>query len=182
MPMRLVVGMWSASWRIIQVLPPVYTLHTPYIHPVFTLYTTYIHPIYTLYSPYIHSIFTLYTPYIHPIFTLYTPYIHPIFTLYSPYIHPIFTLLIGIWLFHCHISWHLTIGMATVLDTASETLWKRGVKLPKDFGTCGAINTNTPEPVWQQPLCLWENGCAGKDQSCEADSYAIRPTVGPQGV
>jgi hypothetical protein len=48
----------------------------------------------------------------------------------------------GIWLMHCHVAWHLTMGMALVFDIASEELWKSAT-LPADYGFCGLITSNT---------------------------------------
>lgn len=38
------------------------------------------------------------------------------------------------WLFHCHIDWHMVMGMAVVFDVASETIGK----YPNDYPLCGS--------------------------------------------
>eukprot|EP01032_Pedospumella_encystans_P011485 gene11485-13351_t len=40
----------------------------------------------------------------------------------------------GMWLFHCHIGWHMEMGMALVFDEASELVSPP----PADYGMCGA--------------------------------------------
>jgi len=62
----------------------------------------------------------------------------------------------GLWAFHCHIDWHMTIGMATVFDVSSSQLWTSSASggdsngstavLPVDYGTCGFINSRTVNP------------------------------------
>jgi len=52
----------------------------------------------------------------------------------------------GMWLFHCHIEWDFESGMGLVFDVASETLWSSGLALPSNYGFCGDINANTPNP------------------------------------
>ena len=42
-------------------------------------------------------------------------------------------ILLGMWFFHCHIDWHMTMGMALVLDVESETV----ERYPVDMPLCG---------------------------------------------
>jgi L-ascorbate oxidase len=57
----------------------------------------------------------------------------------------------GMWLFHCHISWHMSIGMQFLLDIASEMLWRhRNLRLPVDYGTCGRVTAQTTKPSYIQ--------------------------------
>lgn len=48
----------------------------------------------------------------------------------------------GMWLFHCHVSWHATMGMGVVFDVDSAGVWD-SCDLPSDYGYCGDINENT---------------------------------------
>ena len=52
----------------------------------------------------------------------------------------------GLWAFHCHIEYHVAIGMATVFDVSSNLVWKPNSTLPTDYGTCGFITSRTPNP------------------------------------
>jgi hypothetical protein len=50
----------------------------------------------------------------------------------------------GLWYLHCHISWHLFLGMNVIFDVASKSLWnsvKKLAKLPDTFKNefCGDI-------------------------------------------
>ena len=51
----------------------------------------------------------------------------------------------GLWAFHCHIEYHVVIGMATVFNVASTKLWEDKKRLPEDYGTCGFISSETPK-------------------------------------
>eukprot|EP01035_Chromulina_nebulosa_P020574 gene20574-26680_t len=42
----------------------------------------------------------------------------------------------GMWLFHCHIDWHLVLGMAIVFNVSTNRLWNE-IELPLDYSTCG---------------------------------------------
>jgi len=46
----------------------------------------------------------------------------------------LFLLPAGMWLFHCHIGWHMEMGMALVFDESSELV----PPPPSDYGMCGA--------------------------------------------
>jgi len=56
---------------------------------------------------------------------------------------------LGTWIFHCHIEWHISMGMSIVFDVDSEKLWeKASVEAnAKDgvekIGYCGFINPDT---------------------------------------
>lgn len=44
----------------------------------------------------------------------------------------------------------MTTGMGVLFDIASEMLWTNmSLRLPRDFGLCGMINANTPNPYAQ---------------------------------
>jgi len=48
--------------------------------------------------------------------------------------NPKLSIFAGMWLFHCHIGWHMEMGMAVVFDEASELVSPP----PADYGMCGA--------------------------------------------
>ena len=52
----------------------------------------------------------------------------------------------GLWIFHCHIEWHLSLGMAVVFDVDSKSLWSQKNGLPDDYGYCGQITDKTTNP------------------------------------
>jgi hypothetical protein len=45
----------------------------------------------------------------------------------------------GMWMMHCHIDWHMTLGMALVFDVDSASL--RNTTLPTDTALCGAVKS-----------------------------------------
>jgi hypothetical protein len=45
--------------------------------------------------------------------------------------------LIGYWLFHCHVGWHMEMGMSVAFNEASELVGAP----PADYGMCGADGT-----------------------------------------
>ena len=52
----------------------------------------------------------------------------------------------GLWIFHCHIEWHLSLGMAVVFDVDSKSLWSQKNGLPDSYGYCGQITDKTTNP------------------------------------
>lgn len=63
----------------------------------------------------------------------------------------------GIWPMHCHIDWHLSLGMGVIFDVASERVANQEVK-PQ---TCGVITDSTPLPLARQAL---SSSSSNKDQ------------------
>jgi L-ascorbate oxidase len=66
-------------------------------------------------------------------------------------------LIIGMWLFHCHVGWHTTMGMSVLFDIASE----RVGPYPSDLSLCGEAVTR----VYQQ--CAVSGG-THNDQNSDA--------------
>ena len=53
----------------------------------------------------------------------------------------------GFWHLHCHIDWDIDVGMGLVFNVDGNMLWENmSLSLPKDYGFCGVIDANTPNP------------------------------------
>ena len=52
----------------------------------------------------------------------------------------------GLWIFHCHVEWHLSLGMAVVFDVNSKSLWSQKNGLPDNYGYCCQITDKTSNP------------------------------------
>lgn len=63
---------------------------------------------------------------------------------------------LGTWIFHCHIEWHISMGMSIVFDVESEKLWNNKPKKAvedavKEIGYCGFINPDTEPEMASSP-------------------------------
>lgn len=62
----------------------------------------------------------------------------------------------GVWMFHCHIEWHLDAGMAATIIEAPLDLQREGITIPhQHLESCRALNLTT------------QGNCAGNTQNLE---------------
>jgi hypothetical protein len=73
------------------------------------------------------------------------------------------------WLFHCHIDWHIVMGMSVVFDVASE----RVGKYPIDYPLCGSA---------VQRAAVDAESCKSQLGADDASDDSERTTLGLAGV
>ena len=57
---------------------------------------------------------------------------------------------LGTWIFHCHIEWHISMGMSIVFDVNSEKLWQNNdskLNNLEKIGLCGFVTLDTVSPI-----------------------------------
>jgi hypothetical protein len=75
----------------------------------------------------------------------------------------------GLWIFHCHMEWHLGLGMAVVFDVESKSLWSQKNGLPDDYGYCGQITDKTANP--------WVDKSEDSNDSCDSKKDKVIMTT-----